>query len=54
MVKYTPEEIIQQEKFLIRELERQPASCEDCKRDAIQYHSDIIHYLQFAIRHANW
>lgn len=54
MVRYTPEEIIKQEKFLIRELERQPASCEACKTEAIQYHWDIIYYLEFAIKHANW
>lgn len=54
MVLHTPEEIIQQELFMIREIEREHVSCEACKIEAIQYHKDIIFYLEFAIKHANY
>ena len=46
MVVNSIKEIINRERFIIKSLQSEVVHCESCREEAIQYHLDIIYYLE--------
>lgn len=43
---YTPEEIHEQEKFIIKSLQVEDNACKGCKAEAIRYHEAIMRFME--------
>ena len=52
MVVNQPHEIIEREKLIIASLRASGSNCEGCTIESIQYHKDIIYWMELLIEKA--